>query len=432
MNAALFEGAEVQLGAMLAAREARMAAQHGLIKKHNLPVVLFTLNIPGPVKRFALADMLFDSGVDMINRALLSRGIAIADGITRRCETGCEYIAAIDGDAYRAKAALTALEESFPAARLFDMDVITNEFEHISRADIGMQPRRCFLCSAPAAECARSRRHTLDELTDHVHTLLWQWYADAQAERIGRTAQRAMLYELAATPKPGLVDRRNNGAHTDMDFYTFIDSACITAPYFAQCAREGLCGPADYAELFARLKMHGLKAESDMLGATGGVNTHKGEIFSLGLISAAWARLIHRGVPVTAGSICKTAADIFASAVPDAHGLSGARLSAHGGFALALNTALPILRREAQNGMDTAACAALTALMAQNEDTNIVRRAGEDGLEYVKQLCTYADTADADTLMRMDDELIRRNISPGGSADLLAAALMLYFAENDL
>lgn len=132
MNAALFEGAEVQLGAMLAAREARMAAQHGLIKKHNLPVVSFTLNIPGPVKRFALADMLFDSGVDMINRALLSRGMAIADGITRRCETGCEHIAAIDGDAYRAKAALTALEESFPAARLFDMDVITNEFEHIS------------------------------------------------------------------------------------------------------------------------------------------------------------------------------------------------------------------------------------------------------------------------------------------------------------
>lgn len=368
----------------------------------------------------------------MINRALLSRGIAIADGITRRCETGCEYIAAIDGDAYRAKAALTALEESFPAARLFDMDVITNEFEHVSRADIGMQPRRCFLCSAPAAECARSRRHTLDELTDHVHTLLWQWYADAQAERIGRTAQRAMLYELAATPKPGLVDRRNNGAHTDMDFYTFIDSACITTPYFAQCAREGLCGPADYAELFARLKMHGLKAEGDMLGATGGVNTHKGEIFSLGLISAAWARLIRDGAPVSAGSICKTAADIFASAVPDAHGLSGARLSARGGFALALNTALPMLRREAPNGMDTAACAALTALMAQNEDTNIVRRAGEDGLEYVKRLCTDADAADADALMRMDDELIRRNISPGGSADLLAAALMLYFAENDL
>ena len=69
MNAALFEGAEVQLGAMLAAREARMAAQHGLIKKHGLPVVSFTLNIPGPVKRFALADMLFDSGVDMISRA---------------------------------------------------------------------------------------------------------------------------------------------------------------------------------------------------------------------------------------------------------------------------------------------------------------------------------------------------------------------------
>ena len=98
---------------------------------------------------------------------------------------------------------------------------------------------------------------------------------------------------------------------------------------------------------------------------------------------------------------------------------------------MALNTALPILRREAPNGMDAAACTALKALMAQNEDTNIVRRAGEAGLEYVKRLCTDADTADADTLMRMDDELIRRNISPGGSADLLAAALMLYFAEND-
>ncbi|MEI3423524.1 MAG: triphosphoribosyl-dephospho-CoA synthase [Christensenellales bacterium] len=147
----------------------------------------------------------------------------------------------------------------------------------------------------------------------------------------------------------------------------------------------------------ARLKMHGLKAEGDMLAATGGVNTHKGEIFSLGLISAAWARLTRYGAPVSTGGIyAKPRPICLLRRSRCARPQRGAAVSPHRHAALALNTALLILQaRSAQNGMDTAACAALTALMAQNEDTNIVRRAGEDGLEYVKRLCTYADAADA-------------------------------------
>ena len=456
MNAALFEGAEVQLGAMLAAREARMAAQHGLIKKHSLPVVSFTLNIPGPVKRFALADMLFDSGVDMINRALLSHGIAIADGITRRCETGCEYIAARDGDAYRAKAALTALEESFPAARLFDMDVITNEFEHISRADIGMQPRRCFLCSAPAAECARSRRHSLDELTDHVHTLLWQWYADAQAERIGRTAQRAMLYELAATPKPGLVDRRNSGSHKDMDVFTFMDSAAALYPYFEACARTGRETAEQPApETFAALRPLGREAEGEMLDATGGVNTHKGAVFSVGIVCAAlgrldrslWvdaARVLAEVSAMTAGLTEKDFAGVTAENAATVgqklyirYGITGVRGQVEAGLPAVLNVGLPVLEVGLAKGydFDRVGGGALLAILANSTDTNIIARSSRERqlalTEELKALLAQTPYPDKDALAALDDRFIAENLSPGGSADLLALTWLLHFVTTE-
>lgn len=428
MNPALFTGQSITLEAMLRAREERAAVQAALLKKHALPILSFTLNIPGPIKHFALAEKLFDNGVAAINAALAANDIPAVQSVTRTLPTGCEYIAAVQGDALFIKRVTAALEESAPHARLYDIDIISPTMGHISRAAISAKPRLCFLCSAPAAECARSRRHSLTQLNEHVKDILWQWYCREEAQRIGRLAQQAMLYELAATPKPGLVDRRNNGAHKDMDFYTFINSACAIAPYFESCAAAAFACGGNRAELFAALRAQGIIAEAQMFAATGGVNTHKGEIFTLGLLCAAWGKLISCGQEAASGSICAEAAAIFHSAAPNAENLYGARLAAHGGFALAREVALPILK--ADNDINRAASHALAALIAKNEDTNIIRRAGAAGLRGAMQCAQNAATADEAELLHMDAEFIRRGISPGGSADLLAAALLLLFADN--
>ena len=99
------------------------------------------------------------------------------------------------------------------------------------------------------------------------------------ADRIARDACRALLYEVNVTPKPGLVDRNNNGSHRDMDIFTFADSACALYPYFKSCALQGLAGKENPQELFCSLRPLGREAEEQMKQATNGVNTHKGAIF---------------------------------------------------------------------------------------------------------------------------------------------------------
>ena len=99
-------------------------------------------------------------------------------------------------------------------------------------------------------------------------------------------------YEVTTTPKPGLVDRRNSGSHRDMDVFTFIDSAAALYPYFEACARTGRETAEQPApETFAALRPLGCEAEGEMLDATGGVNTHKGAVFSVGIVCAALGRL---------------------------------------------------------------------------------------------------------------------------------------------
>ena len=129
----------------------------------------------------------------------------------------------------------------------------------------------------------------------------------AVRRKIAQYAQKALLYEVSVTPKPGLVDRADNGAHRDMDFFTFLDSAAVLTPYFEECAAAGLeasksvCFDSQqnessegdsttmdaFATLLTKLRGPGKEAEREMLRATGGVNTHKGAIFLLGLLSAA-------------------------------------------------------------------------------------------------------------------------------------------------
>ena len=202
----------------------------------------------------------------------------------------------------------------------------------------------------------------------------------AVQRKIAQCAQKALLYEVSVTPKPGLVDRADNGAHRDMDFFTFLDSAAVLTPYFEECAAAGLeateCGgkEADHAALLAKLRGPGKEAEREMLRATGGVNTHKGAIFLLGLLTAAagfclgWREegFSEDMILRTAGRIAEPALGDFAVPEPVERtagtaesaglrqyresGCTGVRGEAAAGFPSVKHAALPALKKALADG----------------------------------------------------------------------------------
>ncbi len=107
---------------------------------------------------------------------------------------------------------------------------------------------------------------------------------------------KALLYEVSVSPKPGLVDRFNNGSHHDMDFYSFVDSSVALIPHFKSMLRIGIETAMETPEkTFRKLQYEGMNAESAMFNETQNVNTHKGAIFSIGIICGAIGRLKGNG-----------------------------------------------------------------------------------------------------------------------------------------
>ena len=277
-------------------------------------------------------------------------------------------------------------------------------------------------------------------------------------KKIGTLAHLAMLSEVSATPKPGLVDRATNGAHDDMDFFTFLASATALRTSFDTFAELGRAHAAEpVTALLPHLQAAGIIAEREMFAATQGVNTHKGMIFSLGLLAgvAGWAGA--RGERITAEHLCELAAELThgltAAACAEAqrkpasertkgeamyvkYGVTGVRGEAERGFPLVSQVGLPRLREALSAGcsINDAGCAALIALMAENTDTNVLHRSS---LEAQRDLSARAAALlhgnpfpGREALSSMDADLIRQNISPGGSADLLALCFFLYFLEE--
>ncbi|HCH7900246.1 TPA: triphosphoribosyl-dephospho-CoA synthase CitG, partial [Klebsiella oxytoca] len=205
-------------------------------------------------------------------------------------------------------------------------------------------------------------------------------------------------------------------------------------------------------QVLTMLRPVGMACETDMLEATGGVNTHRGAIFAFGLLCAAAGRLVARGEPVEQHRVCDQVARFCRGLVArelsssegkkvskgEGHflryGLSGARGEAESGFHTVRTQAMPVFNRVMANTGDAnlALLQTLLHLMAWNDDTNLVSRGGLEGLNFVQQqaqklLWEGGVLADGglEALRQLDDELIVRHLSPGGSADLLAVTWFL-------
>ena len=279
----------VTVSDMMDAREARAQAQRALLARYpGASVVCLCMNIAGAIKRTENIERAFAWGLRNV-KAVLAPCETLFDAAIHE-KTGPEAMLCVRADARAIKRRLCALEDGEALGRLLDIDVIAPDGGKISRTEIGLPARCCLLCGNPAPICARSRAHSADALFEKANAIIDAHFETAFAKRTAENAQRALLFEVAVTPKPGLVDRHNAGAHRDMDVFTFIDSACALRPYFETCARIGLAHRGKNAQAcFDALRVPGLLAEDAMRRATGGVNTHKGALYALSLLLAAMA-----------------------------------------------------------------------------------------------------------------------------------------------
>lgn len=276
------------------------------------------------------------------------------------------------------------------------------------------------------------------------------------AEAIGERAYRALLAEVSATPKPGLVDQNNAGAHRDMDYALFCASAAALRPFFVRFAAQGM---ADFrlpaAGGLSRIRGIGMEAERAMFQATRGVNTHKGAVFSLGLLTAAAGRLSARGEALAPQAVCAAAA-AFADGVLSElssgrastkgerayrlYGATGVRGEAAAGFPHVLDPAIPAYRAARASGAseNDALCQTLLTLIAAVSDTNVLMREGMDAALWAQDGAKAFLAAHPvpgapgwrEALLTLDRTFIGRNVSPGGCADLLSCMLFLLDSET--
>ena len=409
---------------MLDARERRAAAQTELLRQADSSACLvsLSLNIAGDVKRTPKTRLLFDRGLSLFDQLQFPE---IARRVTD-AHTGTEALILVRADAAAVKAALERIEDAFPAARLFDFDVLNAQGEKLSRKS----PRKCLVCDGPAAVCARSRAHGLDAIKAATDALLNEFCADTLAY----AAHFALERELHTTPKPGLVDDSNCGAHTDMDVPLFTKSAASLVPYCKTAVLLGLSGSG-----MDPLRRAGLDAERAMFAATNGVNTHKGMVYSMGLLLYGMGKAIASGGDAIAHAaalakedaearLCraKQAQDTNGAAVYARYGARGAVGEAADGFFFARYCADRLL---AHADSDNPGALALCDVMAVLFDTNLLHRGGEEGLRFVREsagrIAALPASKRIEALRLLDAQMIARNLSPGGSADMLALAYLI-------
>ena len=437
------EEREVTLPEVLEARERRAARQQELLAEYRMPLVSFTMNVAGPVKNGPRIRRGFALGEALLRGQLARTRIECAHAERIDAPSGCEGLYVVRTDAGRLKRLTEEIEEYGELGRLFDMDVLSPEGVKLDRA----APRRCLICGGDAKACASRRVHTVAELQARTRDILDAALERHDAETVGGLACRALLYEVCVTPKPGLVDRDNNGSHRDMDIYTFMRSASALWPYFAECARAGRRTAGRPApETFDKLRLSGKMAEITMLSATGGVNTHKGAIFSMGLLCGALGRLDRalwrspERVLSEASEMVRGLSERDFSGQTDTpgerfylqYGVTGVRGEAEAGFPTVLQYGLPVLEAGLSAGKspDEAGAAALLSMLTRTTDTNMIARSDMETYRAVIAEVSALSDPDPDALRRLDREFIRRNLSPGGSADLLSLCWMLRFLRE--
>jgi len=291
---------------------------------------------------------------------------------------------------------------------------------------------------------------------------------DELSFKLAEYAQKSILYEAILTPKPGLVDAVDSGAHKDMNIYTFIDSSTSLFKGFYLYAKSGLTCKLDEKELFKEIRAIGNIVEKDMFKATDNVNTHKGINFSLGIVVAATSYYLKDADKVQINNlkpddtlhILKIVERMTEGLVKNdfrdldkkekltngekiylEKGFSGIRGEVEEGFPTVFSISLPRLRFLSDNNIkkDRMLLDVLFHIMSVSVDSNVINRGGfkalefvnEETLKFIEYGIIYQDNYQ-EKIKELNNVFIEKNISPGGAADLLAITIFFALLESIL
>lgn len=461
------------LANILKDREQRFALRQAMVGR-GLSSISLNLNIPGYPKSCDTIKRAFTYAVDDLLRYFVAHRIHCVPEAQEivHAESGDFFL---QGVAYvhesrQVKTFLENFEQTHALGRLLDVDLMTAKGELLSSG----KQKACFLCEKPAKECMKDGRHSFSEYKKYVNKQVASYLAtkkkQAVISKIAEKALQATLFEVAVEHKPGLVCPTSNGAHTDMDYFTFLASSAALTTYWQQLATFGYekgseeGTKTDYQEVRKQLRLMGLEAEEAMFEATKGVNTQKGIIFLIGIGCFASAFVLAKQTKFSQKAFRSCVKKVAEGLInedfgrgyskQETHGkeafqvygkdlAGGARQEAEQGFPTVFDYALAYLNSQIAESIDVfkkedwqeVLTNLLMLIISKTNDINILYRKNAGILRQVqcqaaRVLSTSSETKKSKQLKEFADYCMLHNISPGGAADLLALSLFVYFIQN--
>lgn len=360
------------------------------------------------------------------------------------------------------KKKLIYMEENHILGRCVDLDVYYKNDSNdmmpalhgVSRDDIGLKPRKCFLCEEEARICSRSQKHSIEDIKEYF-TKKYEEYTGYIEKRnkltyeISQLALKAMITEVSTMPSFGLVSPVTQGSHKDMDYYTFLDSSFVIAPFIKEMASTGYSYESP-KNIFKAIRAIGIKCEEDMFKVTKRVNTHKGMIFLIGVVAAAigkalYEKLTFEKIEIILKDMCENILDDFKDLDKKKelthgeklylkYGFIGIRGEAKEGFSNIFHEILPEYDNSKLKGNNLYS-QILLKLISKVEDSTIVHRQNIEKLHEVQRCANeilnlggFNTKEGTVAAYDFEKQCIGENISPGGSADLLA--LVIFLTES--
>ncbi len=284
---------------------------------------------------------------------------------------------------------------------------------------------------------------------------------EPKAWKIGTAFLKGVLLEVSSHPKPGLVSSISSGSHRDMDILTFMVSSAAISPAFFLCAQAGRNHKGAIEDLLPGIRRIGVLYEKELLKATGGVNTQRGILFAAGLLCGVAGYLSREKEDLKAEELFRKTAEMTRGIVDreleqltegvnrkltagellyKKYGATGIRGEVEAGLPSVAKVGLPAFKEALQNCSQLNDCLVhtLLALMTSVDDTTILWRKDQETLIMVKEKAkevlekgSVFTKEGLETIKKLDEEFVRENISPGGSADLVAVTASVYLLEKE-